>query len=192
MRRLGPIVRLQLQTASLKLGEKPHQVYDPAALLRVEELRLSRKGASMLGPEGQVILDVHHLDHAQSRQTPGHNPLSVGFTQHYARMRERFGEVVSEGIAGESLIVDGEGQLALEDLQGGLLLRTREGRELRFHTVVVAHPCQPFSRFLTGRAEPERLKETLRFLDGGLRGFYMVADTEEEFPVREGDELFAI
>ena len=193
MRLLGPIIRLQIQTASLKRGEKPHQRYDPAALSAVDELHLDRKGAFIKGPGGEVILDVHHLDHPQSKQTPGENPLSLGFSHHYEVMRGRFGAAVADGIAGENLIV-GSGRLVeLEHLQAGVVIRSgATGRLLTLRNLSVAHPCRPFSLFaLGGSAEPEVLKEALRFLDGGMRGFYMVADGEDGFTVRLGDEVFA-
>src|SRR5260370_73436 len=79
MRELGRIVRLQIQRATLKTGDKPARVYSPAPLLAVARL---------------------------------------------------------------------------EVLQ-------------------VAHPCRPFSGWaLDGRVESEMLKETLQFLDDGMRGFY--------------------
>ena len=88
---LGRIARLQIQTAALKTGDKPRERYDPAALLAVETLTLTNAGAEARGPGGERVLDVHHLRHPQSRQHQGENALSVGFTAHYAAMRERFG-----------------------------------------------------------------------------------------------------
>ncbi|HXC16403.1 MAG TPA: hypothetical protein VNV60_03075 [Holophagaceae bacterium] len=193
MRLLGPVTRLQIQTDSLKRGEKPHQWYDPAALLVVDELHLDRQGASVKGPEGSMLLDVHHLSHPATKQTPGKNPLSLGFTHHYGLMREHFGSTVADGVAGENLIVDNTDRIALEALQGGVVIRSRTtGRLLGLQNLSVAHPCRPFSLFaLGGTVEPEALKETLRFLDGGMRGFYMVAEGEDSFTVRLGDEVFA-
>src|SRR2546425_6533822 len=45
----------------------------------------------------------------------------------------------------------------------------------------VAHPCRPFSGWaLGGMVEPEVLKETLQFLDDGMRGFDHAAQRSEE------------
>ena len=44
MSELGRVVRLQVQTGSLKLGERPNRVYDPAPLLAVTS-SCSRRGA---------------------------------------------------------------------------------------------------------------------------------------------------
>lgn len=194
MRLLGTLVRLQIQTASLKVGEKPNQRYDPAPLLAVEELRITREGASALDAAGEVELDIHHLDHPETKQAPGENPLSIGFTSHYDRMQSRFGPRVEKGIAGENLIVECADEIALESLKDGVAIRSRvSGRLLTFRNLKVAHPCRPFSLFvLGGEAEPEALKATLRFLDGGMRGFYLVADAGEAFVARPGDEVFAL
>ena len=193
MRSLGPLVRLQIQTASLKQGEKPHQWYDPAALLAVEELSLDLKGASATDAAGRALLDVHHLDHPKSKQTPGENALSVGFTGHYARMRARFGAGAAPGIAGENLIVDCAEPVTLDDLRDGLILRSQAtGRSFNLLDASVAHPCRPFSLFLLGgEAEPAALKEALQFLDGGTRGFYFIAEDGDPFTARAGDEVFA-
>ena len=190
MKRLGPLVRLQIQTASLKRGEKPHQWYDPSALVEAEALRLDAKGAALA--DGR--LDVHHLDHPQTKQVPGENALSMGFTAHYGRMRARFGAPAVEGVAGENLIVDCEEPLGLEALEAGVLIRAKAtGAELRLHRASIARPCRPFSLFmLGGEAPPEVLKETLQFLDGGTRGFYLAADTEAPFVASLGDEVFTL
>ena len=193
MRLLGPLVRLQIQTAGLKRGEKPHQWYDPAALLEAGTLSLDWRGAAIPDAPGGAQLDVHHLDHPQTRQDPGENALSVGFTGHYARMRARFGARAAAGVAGENLIVDCPEAPRLEDLREGLVLRSKAtGRMLGLRKASVAHPCRPFTLFLLGgEAEPEALKAALQFLDGGTRGFYFVAEDGAPFLARPGDEVFA-
>jgi hypothetical protein len=193
MRLLGPLVRLQIQTASLKRGAKPDQWYDPAALLEAESLSLDWRGASIPDPAGGAQLDVHHLDHPETKQSPGENALSVGFTGHYARMRARFGARAAAGVAGENLIVDCAEAVPLEEVRDGLVLRSAAtGRSLALRNASVAHPCRPFSLFLLGGgAEPEALKAALQFLDGGTRGFYFVAEDGEPFLARLGDEVYA-
>ena len=83
---IGPIVRLQVQTASLKCGEKPHRWYDPAPILSVPALRLDSGGVTGVDGEGRDVSDVHHRDHPQSKFR-SENGVSVGFSGHYARMR---------------------------------------------------------------------------------------------------------
>lgn len=105
MREIGPIVRLQVQTASLKVGEAPRRRYDPSPLLHVPALALDADGAVGLIPTGDPVVDIHNRRHPSSRQSHGVNALSIGFTSHYDRMRERFGDAVVDGVAGENIIV---------------------------------------------------------------------------------------
>ena len=59
MRDIGRIVRLQIQRASLKTGEKPTRVYDPAPLLVVDRLALGPDGALGEGSDGSwLVLDL--------------------------------------------------------------------------------------------------------------------------------------
>jgi len=64
----------------------------------------------------------------------------------------------------------------MEDLDGGVGFVTPDGREVvRLHVLQVAHPCRPFSGWaLGGVVETAVLKETLQFLEDGMRGFYCV------------------
>src|SRR6266700_3918225 len=137
MRDIGRIVRLQIQRASLKTGEKPTRVYDPTPLLAVDR-------------------------------------LSLGFTSHYALMRDRFGERITLGCAGENIIVETERRMVFADVEHGVALLAADGRELaRLEVLQVAEPCRPFSGWaLGGVVEARVLKETLQFLEGGTRGYY--------------------
>src|SRR5881409_1168921 len=92
MRDLGRIVRLQIQRASLKTGEKPTRVYDPAPLLAVDRLALGPDGALGAGSDGSWVVDVHHRTHPNTKNEDGAHGVSIGFTTHYALMRERFGD----------------------------------------------------------------------------------------------------
>jgi hypothetical protein len=57
----------------------------------------------------------------------------------------------------------------------------------------VAHPCMSFSTYALGLqgkpSDQAALKETLRFLDGGTRGFYCEW-TGGPVVVRPGDRVF--
>jgi hypothetical protein len=56
----------------------------------------------------------------------------------------------------------------------------------------VAAPCAPFSRFalsLDVHALPEMIKETLQFLDNGVRGFLAQLDGDEA-EIQVGDAVF--
>jgi hypothetical protein len=174
MRELGRIVRLQIQRASLKTGDKPARVYSPAPLLAVARLAVGPDGVLGEAPDGSWVVDVHHRAHPLTKNEDGAHGISLGFTAHYRLMRERFGERISAGCAGENILVETGGRVALGELAGGAACCAPDGRELvRLEVLQVAHPCRPFSGWaLGGRVESEVLKDTLQFLDDGLRGFY--------------------
>jgi hypothetical protein len=174
MRELGRIVRLQIQRASLKTGDKPARVYSPAPLLAVARLAVGPDGVLGEAPDGSWVVDVHHRAHPLTKNEDGAHGISLGFTAHYRLMRERFGERISAGCAGENILVETGGRVALGELAGGAVCSAPDGRELvRLEVLQVAHPCRPFSGWaLGGRVESEVLKDTLQFLDDGMRGFY--------------------
>ena len=174
MRDLGRIVRLQIQRASLKTGEKPTRVYDPTPLLAVDRLALGPDGALGEGSDGSWLVDVHHRAHPRTKNEDGAHGVSLGFTSHYALMRDRFGERITLGCAGENIIVETERRIVFADLEHGVALLAPDGRELaRLEVLQVAEPCRPFSGWALGDVVESRvLKETLQFLEGGTRGYY--------------------
>ena len=174
MRELGRIVCLQVQRSSLKTGEKPTRIYDPARLLTVGHLAIGPDGVLGQSTDGAWVVDVHHRAHPQTKNEDGAHGVSLGFTSHYAAMRDRFGDRVTLGCAGENIVVETDRRITFEDLEHGVALLGDGGRELaRLDVLQVAHPCRPFSGWaLGGMVESDALKETLQFLDGGMRGFY--------------------
>lgn len=188
---LGRIVRLQIQRSSLKLGEKPHRVYDPAPLRAVDALTLTREGALARADDGSMVLDIHHAAHPATRNSGGANDLSVGFTGHYDAMRARFGPHLLDGLAGESMLVAAAGQVPLAAVAGGLVVRRASGAQVPLGEVRVALPCVEFSRYALRSAEAEAVKAALQFLDGGLRGFYCTY-AGDPITIDVGDELLAV
>ena len=114
------------------------------------------------------------LDPGSTKNDDGAHGVSIGFTSHYALMRERFGNRVTPGCAGENVLVETAGRITLDALAGGVAFVAGDGREVaRLDVQQVAHPCRPFSGWaLGGTVETDVLKETLQFLDEGTRGFY--------------------
>jgi hypothetical protein len=172
---LGPIVRLQVQREKIKTGTKPDERYTPEEnLTPVAALRIDSGGVSGVTERDEIIPDVHHRDHPRSRFR-GENGISLGFTTHYALMRDRFGEHLVEGIAGESMLVETGGTVSLDDLAHGIVIVGEDGRRIEIGTWEVAHPCAPYSKFcLTfseGQKADRRVTEALQFLDDGMRGF---------------------
>ncbi len=188
---IGTIVRLQVQESSLKVGQKPRS-YDPAPLHVVQALRLSPGGVIGVMVNGETLVDVHHQDHPASKNRKGANGISLGFTTHYAAMRDRFGEHLTDGIAGENILIETTRQFGCEDLARGVVIERPSGR-LALHPIVVAAPCVEFARYallLPASTRPDaRVTEALRFLDAGMRGFYA---TYEGMPaaVEVGAQVF--
>ena len=176
MHDLGRIGRLQIQRSSLKTGEKPTRVYDTAPLLAVDRLALGPDGALGEGPGGSWVVDVHHRAHPHTKNEDGVHGLSLGFTSHDALKRDRFGERITLGCAGENIIVETERRIGFEDLERGVALLTADGQEVtRLELLQAAEPCRPFTGWaLGGVVEAQVLKETLQFLEGGTRGYYCV------------------
>ena len=189
---LGPIVRLQIQRSSLKLGEKPNRVYDPAPLRPVDRLILTPDGALAYADDGSVVIDVHHAAHPATRNNGGSNDLSVGFTGHYAAMRARYGAHLPDGVAGENFLVEAAGTVPLAAVAGGLAVRrAADGALVRLGEVRVDLPCVEFSRYATRSTAAEDVKAALQFLDHGTRGFYCTY-TGAPVIVALGDELYAV
>jgi hypothetical protein len=192
MRPLGSLVRLQIQRNTLKTGVKPDRVYDPAPILAVDRLAVGPDGVLGAGPDGSWLVDVHHRAHPATKNEDGLHGVSVGFTAHYEAMQQRFGDRLTLGCAGENLIARVAAPLALADLAGGLAIVGPDGSErVRLRVLEVARPCRPFTGWaLGGVVESQVLKESLQFLDEGMRGFYCVG--EGVGIVEVGDVLVAV
>ena len=204
MRTIGTVARLQIQRSSLKTGEKPNRVYDPAPLLPVLRLAVTPDGVlgagegagGTEGTDGGWIVDVHHRAHPDTKNEDGLHGVSIGFTSHYAAMREHFGDRIVVGCAGENIIVATDRTFTYDDLAGGggVAIVARDGPELvRLKVLQVAHPCRPFTGWALGggdRVQPDILKAHLQFLDGGTRGFYCVG--EGSGTVAVGDRLVLV
>ncbi len=190
---IGRVVRLQVQTASLKVptGVGRAERYHPVALRPVPALEFDGQG--VVGRDGEATLaDVHHPAHPDTK-CRGTNAISIGFTSHYDSMRDRFGPHLVDGIAGENIVVEADHPLSLTDLGGGVVILATDGRWLWLPLVMAATPCLPFARFALGLSpdqKPDRsVTEALRFLDGGTRGYYLAAPAELA-TIATGAEVF--
>ena len=189
MQQIGHIGRLQVQLGSLKKGgADPY--YDTAALREVSALRLTSKGVIGL-VDAEALLDVHHADHAHSKGKDS-SGISFNFTAHYERMRDRFNPTLEDGCAGENILIVTDRSIDPEELVNGLIIRNAQGIPVRLTQVRVAHPCRSFSAYALakgGMPTGSLLKEALRFLDQGTRGFYCEW-MGEPVVVRIGDLVF--
>jgi hypothetical protein len=181
VRLIGTIVRLQVQESSLKVGDKPRR-YDPAPIRSVPAISLSLAGVIGLAENGKTIVDVHHRDHPTSKNRGGENGISLGFTGHYRAMRQRFGQHLADGIAGENILIAAHRQFEVAELAGGVVVEGTGGWQLELRPVIVAAPCVEFSRYAMQFPDGDRpdatVTEALRFLDAGMRGFYATYEGE--------------
>jgi hypothetical protein len=149
-------------------------------LVYVPRLTVTPDGVLGAGADGSWIVDVHHRAHPETKNEDGLHGVSVGFTSHYAAMRDHFGDRIVVGCAGENVIVAADRTFTYEDLAGGVAIVANDGPErVRLKVLQVAHPCRPFTGWALGseeRVAPDVLKSHLQFLDGGTRGFYCVGE----------------
>jgi hypothetical protein len=194
MREIGLIKHVQLQRSSLKQGQRPQRYYDPTPLLLVERLRLALGGVSAVSADGEPIIDIHHADHPETKNSMGKNGISIGFTGHYHAMRDRYGAHLTDGCAGENILVESDHVWSIDELGTALVIQRAEVQLVTLDNLITAAPCVEFSRFAHLSAEPltaDQLRTTLQFLDGGMRGFYArLADGQEDAEIRVGDRVF--
>lgn len=146
-------------------------------------------------PDDESIMDIHNRAHPHSRFS-GMNSMSFGFTVQYARMRDRFGEHMLDGVAGENILIETTDIYSVDDFKYGIVIHCSAGDEyLWLGDVIVAHPCLEFSRFALQNVKAEEsskaIKATLQFLDEGTRGFYatpVIRDTQPVISV--GDRVY--
>jgi len=192
MRQLGSIVRLQIQRDPLKVGQKPRRQYDPTYILSVPALELSPGGVIGLASNGEQIVDVHNEHHRNSRNHDRTNSISVGFTFHYRTMRERFGPRVTDGVAGETMLVQTDQMISENEVAGGLIIVTASGETVDLVSVAVAEPCVEFTRYAMNldhdTPSDRRVTEALQFLRAGMRGYYAMY-AGDPVQLRVGDRV---
>jgi hypothetical protein len=192
---IGKIVRLQVQVRGLKIGEKPFRTYDTKSILSAPQLEVTAKGAQAIMPNGYTSMDIHHADHPDSKNA-GDNSISIGFASNYKKMRDRFGDHMFSGCAGENILIETDRSISLDGLSRGLAFRLGSSDDyLWLGQIKVALPCVEFSRYSSQMPHAERdtavIKETLRFLDGGMRGYYTVPTNDDQvLVVSVGDRVY--
>lgn len=171
---IGHIVRLQVQTANLKHGDRPGSWYDPAPITIVPRLELDASGVRGVLDDGTILEDIHNETHSASKFR-GENGVSIGFTTHYGEMRKRFGDHLTDGVAGENILVASAALHSGDSLGPELVVETDDG-EVQLIRIEVAAPCVEFSTFCLQHPcdrKPDRsVTEALQFLHNGMRGFY--------------------
>lgn len=194
---LGYVKLTQLQPTGLIVNTPSGEFYDPSRRLVVDSLQISPLGIEAITPDGEHMLDIHHIDHPDKKYD-NDDLVCIGFSSHYAAMRARFGEHMIDGIAGENIIIQAEKEIWPEDLGQRLGFESSETGDITFLDVVkFAAPCEEFSHFAAQsqhqRLPAAELKATLQFLGNGRRGYLLVlSDGQEPAIVQPKDRVFVI
>ena len=192
MQEIGVVKFVQIQRSPLKQGENPNRYYDPAGLMRVDGLKLTDAGALGMNGDGMAIVDIHHKGHPETRHKDG-NGISFGLTANYAIMREKFGDHITDGIAGENIIIESQRTLSPDDMGRQVALSDQSsGQTFLFTLTRVVKPCKEYSSFCMGSSlSGDALKETLQFLDNGRRGYFLrLKDPQQHPTIGEGCRVF--
>jgi hypothetical protein len=192
MQLIGTVVRLQVQQSSLKAGDRPRRWYDPTPIVPVPMLTLDENGVTGWTGAGAMVPDVHNATHPVSKFR-GENGVSFGFTSHYAAMRARFGDHLTDGIAGENILIETDRTFHEEEFAHGIRIESADGSHANLTEILSAEPCAEFSRFSLRYSldtpSDRIVAEALNFLRMGTRGFYAVA-VGSDARVRVGDRVF--
>lgn len=194
LKRLGKIIHLQIQRDPLKRGTAPNRVYTTGPLLSIESIRLGQTGIIGLTADGGEIIDVHNSQHPRTRNRGNENGLSVNFTGHYQRIRQKFGEHLHDGCAGENILVENAERITLETPTRLAIENSATGDLIYLDNTIVAPPCVEFSTFVwRGELPTEEVKPTLQFLDNGMRGYYATLGEHPYNPtIHVGDTIYLI
>ena len=196
-RSLGAVKLVQLQPNGLIIEKDGGDYYDESRRVEVDQLLVNSKGIEANTPDGLQVLDIHHLDHPD-KEYDDDDLVCIGFTSHYDKMQERFGNHMVYGSAGENIIIENSKEIWLADLGKQIAIENQEtGQLMALGEVQVAEPCDEFSHYVTQsqdeRLPADKLKETLQFLRKGRRGFlFILAKGQDEGIVRPGDKVFVV
>lgn len=194
---LGYVKLTQLQPTGLIINTPSGEFYDPSRRVVVDSLQISPLGIESITPDGEHVLDIHHIDHPDKKYD-NDDLVCIGFSSHYAAMRARFGEHMVDGVAGENIIIQAEKEIWPEELGQRIGFESSETGDITFLDVVkFAAPCEEFSHFVAQsqhqRLPAAELKATLQFLGNGRRGYLLVlSDGHEPVNVQPGDRVFVV
>lgn len=197
LRELGRVKLVQVQPNGLIIETPSGYFYDASRLVQVDSLTITSKGIEALTPEGEHVLDIHHIDHPD-KAYDNDDLVCIGFTSHYQAMRAQFGEHMVDGIGGENITIEYDQEVWLGDLGQQIAIENADtGQMARLDVLSFAAPCAEFSHFAS-RSQNKKLpaaelKDTLQFLGKGRRGFLLVfSEDQEPATVHPGDRVFVV
>ena len=197
IRELGKVKLVQVQPRGLIIETPTGDFYDVSQRVEVDKLIITSLGIEATTADGEHVLDIHHMNHPDKKYDDD-DLVSIGFTSHYAAMRERFGAHMVDGAAGENIIIEHDQEVWMEDLGRQVAIENTEKGEKNYLDVLkFAAPCEEFSHFVADsqheRLPADELKATLQFLNDGRRGFLLVlSNGQETATVQAGDRVFAV
>ncbi len=194
---LGKVKLVQLQPSGLIIETPSGNFYDASRRVELDHLLITPKGIEATTPQGEHVLDIHHLDHPDKAYDDD-DLVCIGFTSHYEKMRTRFGEHMVDGVAGENIIIEFGEEVWVDDIGQQLAIEnTDTGQKTMLDLVCFAAPCDEFSHFAS-QSQGERLpaadlKAVLNFLNDGRRGYLLVLSKDQESAmIRPGDKVFGV
>lgn len=199
-RALGKVKLVQLQPTGLIIkSDKTDSgyFYDASRRVEVDEIIVNTKGIEAILPDGKQVLDIHHLDHPD-KEYDDDDLICIGFTSHYDAMREKFGDHMVDGIAGENIIIEFDKEVWEDNLSKTMIIENHKtGHKMLMDFQCFAAPCSEFSHFATNSQDKKlpvaELKETLKFLNKGRRGFLLVlCKGQEPAIVSAGDLVYVV
>lgn len=193
---IGSVVRVQVQQASLKIGQRPTSHYDPAGILPTQQMLWRGGGVIGITASAEEVIDIHHPEHPESKYR-GDNGLSVNFTSHYTEMRDQFGAHLVDGCAGENILVQTDEHWSLDELGSQLAIEQGEsGHFVYLTSLEVAAPCVEFSQYAAhhdGPLAPSEMQATLRYLHNGQRGYYAeLSHSTPQVVISVGDRVWRV
>jgi MOSC domain-containing protein YiiM len=197
IRELGIVKLVQVQPSGLIIETPSGDFYDESRRVEVEKLIITSLGIEAKTSSGEHVLDIHHMNHPD-KAYDNDDLVSIGFMSHYEAMRNRFGEHMKDGTAGENIIIEYDQEVWIEDIGQKIAIESAStGNKALFDVVRFAAPCEEFSHFVANSQHEKlpatELKATLQFLNKGRRGFLLVlSDGQEVVTVQSGDRVFAI
>jgi hypothetical protein len=197
IRELGIVKLTQLQPSGLIIETPSGYFYDASRREVVDRLQITPLGIEAITPEGEHVLDIHHINHPDKAYDDD-DLVCIGFTSHYIAMRARFGDHMVDGIAGENIIIDFDEEVWPEDLGKQIAIENANSGELtQLDLVSFAAPCKEFSHFAAQsqhkKLPADELKSILQFLGNGRRGYLLVlSENQEEVTVQPGDKVYVV
>jgi len=197
IRELGRVKLVQVQPSGLIIETPSGYYYDVSRRVEVEKLLITSLGIEATTAKGEHVLDIHHINHPE-KEYDNDDLVCIGFTSHYEAMRDRFGQHLEDGTAGENIIIEYDQEVWKDDLGQQIAIEDVEtGNKTLLDVLSYAAPCEEFSHFAANSQHEKlpaaELKKALQFLNNGRRGFLLVlSDGQEVGTVQAGDRVFAI